>query len=290
MSCAWFNYRAKMEDGGAPPARATDAVLNPEEEKRRSELVERVRKCLSRGTHPATPEAEKEASLRLARNLMARHRLSEAECSATVDEGASVKVNIKPGKPRKKAERNRVAETLIGALSNYLHVKWYYTLQQHGAIDFTVYGRREEVNLVAMEFETAFNRVCADAASYEPARSDANAGKKTTDLKNDYALGFADGLRVKLSRMSDRKESAAEGDEEEVTDKQLTLYKEANLRIAELFLQSTGVTLKNSSFRKRNIDRSSYSTGKTEGERYELNAKRRIEDDAMAASSKAPRT
>ena len=264
-------YEAKFVDQKGDPAEPAAAAAG-------DGPVDRIRKLLERGLHPGTPPAEAAQAMRLANNLLVRHQLTQAAvmkegCQAHARDGAMYTVRVKDKKnPSRSAATNlprpNFVHLLGQALAEMFTVKMYYRCTKQ-YFDVNMYGVDMQAKLAAMEFETCFN-----ACVHHTMRD-----VRTTQKRTDYADGFARGVHSKVRACKDdaaAATTAATTEPHGVTSRDLVIYNERSLAVADAFLASTSLNVRAGKkvYKKRPRDADAYSRGMERGKKHEFQAAR----------------
>lgn len=240
-------------------------------------VVERIKKLLERGLHVNTPPAEASTAMRLARDLLVRHQLTQAD---VMQDGAEtharhgtqyvVRVrnrNMPNNAYKTKFPKPTFVHCLCIAMEEMFSVKAYFT-QTRSYFDTAFNGIRMQCKLAADEFEACFN-TCMHYTM-----RDYSAPKQRTD----YAEGFARGVlsKVRAIKNAHSAQNAPAAEVPEVTTSDLILYNERSLAVADAVMKSLNVRLRahKKIQKKRARDDDAFARGKKRGEKFEFGAER----------------
>ena len=155
----------------------------------RSEVVERIKKCLARANHANANENEAKSAIKMASKIMQQHNITQAQVMEGEDDaqrlerGGLSTVNIGP----KTQYRQVIFETWVAdlesAICTFFDCK-SFSSQSFFSIEWTFYGVAENTVSAAMAFEMTHNLIQSWAWPLHGVCA-----------RNSYCLGVAHGLK-----------------------------------------------------------------------------------------------
>ena len=221
-------------------------------------ILERIRKCLDRGRHPTTPEAEARSAVAKASKLMKDHNLTEAETfaeSGTMQDesplaGESVvSVTHTEGK---KALNFAFTWPLECAMNNFFDCKSYHTARAN-SYDHVFYGISKNTAAAAMAFEMCYNLILNWALS-----------KTGVSAKHSYCLGVANGL----GELAEQEKKAW------IANNGLQLIVADGNKVAEDYLQAQNRKLRKGRKMTSAKDMAAYKDGQKDSKKIDVRGKR----------------
>ena len=154
----------------------------------RSEVVERIKKCLARANHATANENEAKSAIRMASKIMQHHNITQAQIMEGEDDaqrlerGGLSTVNIGPRTQYRKVIFDTWVVDLERAISTFFDCK-AFSSQSFSSITWTFYGVAEHTVSAAMAFEMTHNLIQGWALP-----------RHGVCARNSYCLGVAQGL------------------------------------------------------------------------------------------------
>lgn len=153
-----------------------------------SKIVGKIQKLLALSESSNKHEAE--LSMLKAQELLARHKLSLREIKDFKIIKSAIKENISKITFTKAKWKAQLANVIADNFGCYLYFKTRYS---HS---ITFFGREEDVTVCNIVLEYAID--CINSAVKRLKQQYIRNGYSTKGLENDFAIGFIDGLQVKL--------------------------------------------------------------------------------------------
>ena len=243
----------------------------------RSEIVERIKKCLARGNHANANEHEAKSAIKLASKIMQQHNITQAQ----VMEGENDAQRLQRGglstvkiEPRTKYRRI-ILETWVVQLKSAICTFFdcdVYCNNSPDSIEFTFFGVAESTVSAAVAFEMTHNGIQSWAWRFNGACA-----------RDSYRLGVAVGLQdiaqaekraaERAAKENESKSTAAktspsedqinlEPDKTEwVSSMQLTSYRQNVAKIAEEVLKANNIKFREIEGRYTMVDGKQYAQG-----------------------------
>ena len=225
------SLEAVLEEADVTASRAAAATATTSEaDKEARVLIERIRKLLTTGLHPATPEHEAQTAMRLADRLLQRHQLTQADVLNSSDEalqGGSARVHLRMTKDGKPAKTKEWMQDVASAMCSNFEVSCYFQSWHRCAdtrCDFVFYGVEANAALAAFAFAAAFNRCVALSAEHvvpcgefaqrkhQGTTTTRSAGAYTLAARATYLSGLASGLRAGVRERKNEERRTAEAE------------------------------------------------------------------------------
>ncbi|KAK7927422.1 ankyrin repeat protein [Apiospora marii] len=163
-------YKAAIKElAGAKSSRTGPSMTDCDDA-----MMLRIKKCLDRGNHPNTPEAEAKAALRMASRLMGDYNVTQAEVLAHEPPEkqsqyagqSTVSVTRCDGDRGKTVRYQSFTVTLLLAICEFFDCKTY-TLSRKEELTLTFYGIAQNTIAAAMSFVMAYNLISEWARPYK---------------------------------------------------------------------------------------------------------------------------
>lgn len=182
----------------------------------RSEVVERIKKCLARGTHATANENEAKTAIRMASQIMQQHNITQAQIMEGEDDaqrlerGGLSTVNVGPRTPYGQVIFETWVADLKHAICTFFDCK-AFSSQLFFSIKWTFYGVAEHTVSAAMAFEMTHNLIQGWAWHLHGVCA-----------RNSYCLGVAHGLENIARAEQQAAERAAKENEAKPTSAKST--------------------------------------------------------------------
>ena len=177
----------------------------------RSEVVERIKKCLARAKHANANENEAKSAIKMASKIMQQHNITQAQIKEGEDDaqrlerGGLSTVNIGP----RTQFRQIISETWVFDLTTAICTFFdceAFSSQSFFSIEWTFYGVAEHTVSAAMAFEMTHNLIQSWARPLHGVCA-----------RNSYCLGVAHGLKNIAKAEQRAAERAAKENEAKAT-------------------------------------------------------------------------
>lgn len=234
--------KISMDDAARKTHRQTARIKSLAEDQARhgtpraQAIVARIRKCLDRASHPNTPEAEVQASLRMSSRLMEQHNVTEADVIATEVAAADPStlggqsvVSITSPKPDGKVIYETWVRDVVCAMQIFFNCRSYSTRRQK-SLDWTFYGIATNTLTAALAFEMVHNVI-------------QEWSMLKLGFKNSYRLGVGSGLvQIAIKEKKDEERRAREQEAADIAGRQAREEQERQQELARVSNGQLGVS------------------------------------------------
>ena len=230
----------------------------------RIEIVERIKKCLARGTHANANENEAKSAIRMASKIMQQHNITQAQVmegekdAQRLERGGMSTVKIEPRTQYVQMDFEPWVPNLDSAICKFFDCQSFRT-RFPDSIEWTFFGVAENTVSGAMAFEMTYNLIQSWAW---PLDDDC--------ARESYCLGVAHGLKnsakaeqraaARAAKENEAKSTTAAGTEW-ASSTQLTGYRENVVKIAEDVLKANNLKPNQRKDKFRINDRKQYAQG-----------------------------